>query len=279
MLIVSKFRDYYDTAMGTTGIDKTCVYNRTPFFASSNVEETENAMLFKLPKQDWSGGIYKLEYNSRLQDPTHPLSITPFIIGFCGKTYVGYNHIYSNGRMGSINYITFSVEDFLKVSPIYDKKLFSGKIFHHEKSLSNVQKLYDVFHGKNNPTLFIKNHTPIFVHDFGSDLSKIDLQDRPRAIRSYGMGTYGNNEFTLFNPCLNDYGFFKLFGSAIAFQEIQMYLQGVLGDAGRDMVQIEDKYRMAAHGIDSTSFRQPAPGNKKENRKLNKLRKRQANEK
>jgi hypothetical protein len=56
-----------------------------------------------------------------------------------------------------------------------------------------------------------------------------------------------------------------------------MFIGGVLGVNEREMIQTDEKYRQLAHGFDKTSFRQMAPGQKKEQRRLNKLRKQDKN--
>src|SRR5436305_657108 len=71
MLIVSKFKDFYDSAMGIDGIDKTLIFKRE----TTVIKEFKKDFL--LPK-----------YND--QQTKQTIIYTPFIIGFCGKLYVTY---------------------------------------------------------------------------------------------------------------------------------------------------------------------------------------------
>jgi len=66
---------------------------------------------------------------------------------------------------------------------------------------------------------------------------------------------FRNNRKFFINPVLKDYEFYKIFDSYQAFQEIQMFISGVLGSKEKDIIMIEDKYKIASHGFDKWSFR------------------------
>lgn len=53
------------------------------------------------------------------------------------------------------------------------------------------------------------------------------------------------------NPCLQDSQFFKVFDPYTCYQELAMFVDGHLAYPGNIMVEIEDKYRIAAHGFDT----------------------------
>ena len=40
-----------------------------------------------------------------------------------------------------------------------------------------------------------------------------------------------------------------------AFQEIQMYISGVLGTGEKEIIEVEDKYKIPQHGFNKWSFR------------------------
>ena len=54
---------------------------------------------------------------------------------------------------------------------------------------------------------------------------------------------------------LKDYEFYKKFDSFAAFQEIQMFLSGVLGNKENEIIVVSDKDKIAQHGFDKFSFR------------------------
>ena len=88
--------------------------------------------------------------------------------------------------------------------------------------------------------VFRKYNTPAFVYD--CDWSE----------DNYG-GNYRHN-FTI-NPKLKDLQFYKVFDAFTAFQELQMFISGVLGTGEKELIEIEDKYKIGQHGFDKWSFR------------------------
>lgn len=64
-------------------------------------------------------------------------------------------------------------------------------------------------------------------------------------------------EHVVLNPPLKDIAFWRAVNAFSAFQEISMFLGGVLGSEGRPMVEISDAVRAEKHGLDRTSFRKP----------------------
>tara|TARA_R110000851_G_scaffold72413_20_gene160497 strand:- start:1303 stop:1716 length:414 start_codon:yes stop_codon:yes gene_type:complete len=64
-----------------------------------------------------------------------------------------------------------------------------------------------------------------------------------------------HNEGYTKNPLLREIGFAKKYDPYTAYQKLEMFISGVLGGCTPKLVEIEDKYRIAAHGFDSRSFR------------------------
>ena len=57
------------------------------------------------------------------------------------------------------------------------------------------------------------------------------------------------------NPCLRDLSFQKVFDPFMTFQEISMFLGGVLARPDRPMLTITDEVKAQQHGFDKHSFR------------------------
>jgi hypothetical protein len=57
------------------------------------------------------------------------------------------------------------------------------------------------------------------------------------------------------NAKLADYDFYRVMNPAIAYQEIDMYISGVLPSASLVVSPTPDKYKIQAHGFDKSSFR------------------------
>ena len=248
MLIVSKFRDYYDSAVGFDGVDKTCVFNRVPSIEKSKQIEK----LFDVETTHWRSGPYR--YGTSYWGKHKPgefSSITPFVVGFCGKTYVGYTFyrfLDSQLRIGEPE-IVYG-EDFFALKT-FDTK---GKYSSGKTDRDQLNAFLGKFHNKEHQELFIKHHTPIFIYDYGTNLSGLERPD----------GRYGalDEKVLILNPCLKNYGFYQVFNSASTFQEVQMYLQGVLGNKEKETPNLDEKHMLLKHGYDKWSFRKE-PNKKK----------------
>jgi len=232
MRIVSKFRDYYDTA-SAYGIDKECVY----------VRKTENAPYKKYClKEHWKF------CNTR--DDFYEYPNFSFVVGFAGEIITGiYIHKRKRYTIGeeeiNIFYSSQEVIDYMQGEG-FDT---SGKRSYwfrneHNYSITNHKELkafFEVDHSSLNH-LFRDHHCPVWmikpVHD-GQTINTLVL-----------------------NPNLRSLGFARVKDPVTAFQEIHQYLSGVLGNKENEMVKIDDKYKAAARGFDKWSFKN-LPGKKR----------------
>ena len=235
MYIIAKKKDYYDGVAGTTGIDKTIVYKRD--LQEFEGEDMPNVFRRKTYRNYFSdreeSPFYRLG-NSHMKHeywnkyPRHSY----FVIGFCGKLYPGFK-LYSIKDTKEYNNVITTItfdKDFMI-------KLFSNKNF--KDNLNGVLQY-------NAMDWFRDIKVPIFVYD--ENVSGIDHID---------LGWY-NRDFNakfIVNPLLKEYEFYKIFDAFQAFQEIMMFMGGVLGRGEKDIVEVEDKYKIAQHGFDKWSFR------------------------
>jgi len=242
MYIISKKKDYYDGVAGTTGIDKTIVYHR-------EVIELEED---KLPKQ------FRRKSNWRKEDinPLRELSTfklkkefhdvcedySYFIIGFCGKLYIGW-------KLYREEIFPYMVDTEITFDSEYMKSILEPKSWYNnlEDNINYIQK-FDAIQ------IFRDLKTPVFVFD--NDYSRTQLDTKHYSIRNY------NPKFFV-NPVLKEYQFYKVFESFQAFQEIQMFLGGVLGSGEKNIVEVADKYKITQHGFDKWSFRKMSENGKR----------------
>ena len=256
MLIIKKYHDYYDSAVGVDGIDKTCIYERLPVQESNQYEMGKIHELFKGDKVGWHCGPYSENYSKfRYNKPqkNDPYFIMPFIIGFCGKTYVGYVFkwdVYND--LDKIK-IVYGPDEFFETQKFDATKKYSRYKTNYERT----KKYFDRFHDKEHSDLFVKYHTPIWVYDFGTNIVKYENDGFKNNQFNY------RNKYFMTNPPLNDYEFYRIFNTQMAFQEIQMYLQGVLGNKEKEIVVISEKDKLQQHGFDPKySFRKTKNDNK-----------------
>ena len=232
MYIISKFKDYYDTSMGMYGIDKSIIYKR--FESNIDVKLTHDDTRF--PSRTYVSAF----------NPNFPrVEYVPYIIGFCGKTYVAYKFYKSISFDSDVKewflYGMDAVDAILKLNKSRIE-IIKGR---HKKTNNKLKQellsMISNYHGKENyVNVFLEHSIPIFVYDCNH-----------------------NNGYDI-NASLKDVEFYKMFEPYLAFQEIEMYVGGVLTNPENDMVVVDEKYRQLQHGMDKWSFRNPDPPKRKQ---------------
>jgi hypothetical protein len=235
MLIISKRKDYYDGVVGTVGVDKTIVYNRE----CEEFNENQIPELFYYKKGFYNNfskkdnPLHSLGHNS-LEKTSKYNGYSYFIIGFCGKLYLGWKfYIEEKDRLGlQTKFIT---------EITYDREFARTQIsqFGYRCNLEDSFNYFDTY---NALQLFIDLKAPIFVFDADYDRTEIGKYYRN-----------GNTKFFL-NHNLNDYQFYKVFDTFQAFQEVQMFISNVL-TGEKEIIVVEDKYKITQHGFNKWSFR------------------------
>lgn len=250
MRILSNKKDYYDSA-SVYGIDKAHTFVR-----NIGEEYTETTIPYGLH----SFWIPSTTYGKNEQATKKTPNYKPFILGFCGKLYIGwriwwYKKTYETPFEKKFEEITYNKKDIIKV---IEKSYKDTKY-----ELRKLEYFYQETHEKLFPEIFHNEKTAYFVAEL-SGLGKFQKRDG----KDLGIIEI------IHTPLLKDYNVATLINPVTAFQEIDMFLFGVLGLNEKEIDEVDEKYRMAARGMDKTSFRQLAPGERKERRKLNKQRKR-----
>jgi len=235
MLIISKTKDYYDGVAGTTGIDKTIVYEREvieidakdhpDIFQRYNLYPNEKLSpftkltYFNLKKNSENNNIYK--------------QISPFFIGFCGKIYVGWK--------------LFGLSDNEIISIItYDNEYIKTLIEEYSWGGGNFDDNIKYILSYNSINLFREFNVPVFVFDTDYKYVKKGI---------FSQINWNRHAKFFINPLLKEFKFYKIFDAFQAFQEIQMFISGVLGNKEKEIIDIDDKYKITQHGFDKWSFR------------------------
>ena len=233
MLIINhKKKDYYDGVAGTSGIDKTIIYDRQIIELEDEdiPKEFQRHNYVLNPKRST---FLKLEYSViKLELRSEYAFTSPFIIGFCGKLYVGwklYSIVKESHNEELITTITYDNDNIMK---ILQKSSWGGNV----KDNLNYVLSYDPIE------FFRRFNAPVFIYDSDYGRTNIDKYWR-------------NHPKFFINPLLKEYQFYKVFDAVQAFQEIQMFLGGVLGNREKEIVNVEDKYKITQHGFDKWSFR------------------------
>lgn len=258
MKIISKFHDYYDSVLAH-GRDESLVYVRH----EKEIKEDEiidklRDVLREVPDRD-------RRYIEEQQD------LIPFMIFFCGRTYLGYKFLNKKGTSGTPGIPPKEIEKFAYSAEEIEK------IFTTYKIKWDSPSRYTGFYGKDELTM------DNLVKAFKEHNSTTDLNLK---FKSPVMIVYRENANIklVINPRLKDYEFAKVMNPYDAFQEISMYLGGVLGaqqikttDRRKkkkkylhhtSSKKVDDKVNIERHGFDyKWGFRKPSGGKKRRKNK------------
>jgi hypothetical protein len=247
VLIISKYKDYYDSAVGF-GIDKSIVYHRQPSnhdapddFLSA-IKETNNPLYYQT--------LFSFTNHYRSPIPTGKYNSDVVFVGFCGKLYLAI--CFSEDIPSYSGFSDRKCEFVYDVDQIKEKLRPEWKSNSYFVSSNEIESKFDNYVKKINSIdpikWFREFNTPSFVYgSLGIDSSNARWQSN-----------YDNTKNGIFyiDPILNDYQFARVFDPYTAFQETQMFISGVLpfGD-NVDQLPYTEKQKVAQHGMDKWSFR------------------------
>jgi hypothetical protein len=237
MRIISKFKDYYDSA-ASTGIDMTQVYLReTKVIDNLGADNVYSEILKSAP----CASQFR-HYSFR--NSNNKWSVKTEILGFCGKIYPLFifesmDKDDKSGLTTKIDY-AYSMSDILEILNRIDPEFTNSHQWstndkwanYSEKrfidTINAIQKIVndDLFHESKSPYWRLISRNQEHINFKG------------RAI--------------VCNPILKDIGFQRQLDSYSAFQEISQYYFGVMATHGKDIPYIEDKYMVASKGFDTT---------------------------
>lgn len=228
MKIISKFHDYYDSA--SIFYDPTVIFKReTKLLSLKDLNLT-------LPFKDFSGLMSKNDRNI-----IEKMDASVRFLYFCGKIYPLYV---------LEKYILILEEQngvFKRFPKFYTK--FNDKSY--SKSLEDLI----VEASKEN----LKKH-----YNFNSEYKEIEYNlekikgyevnpDIFRAVGSPYFITHGSS--VIINPVLNELTKNLKMDASFIYQEIEMYMSGVLGSVEKKPLEISDKDKRDSKGFDDYSFK------------------------
>lgn len=232
MKIVSKYKDYYDSALAY-GSDEELVYVRKKSkIAFASLSDPVRDRLAKLRR---NLPHISLHISGERYSGYDNMS-APFLLGVCGKIYPVVCL-----TLKGVDTFAYSYEDvmsFLRKHKL-QKELedFEDARSWLWNSSDDLRSFFSIkFEALSE--VFIDNKVPLFLIDFKF---------------STGVGCIPCD--IVVNPQLKEYGFYKKLDPYTIFQEIGMYLDGVLGVTAPDMVGIDDLIMRGKKGFDNTSFK------------------------
>jgi len=244
MKIISKYKDYYDGG-GVYGIDENVTFVRT----IDEDEIGEDISIDKLP--DIPSHFGRIKKDDVIFDP--------FFFGFCGVLHLVYKvtTILELDEDGSISKSSTRYVYDNDIIPELEKlKAFKRNTWYYKNKIAGIKELLNTKVGTNAFGDIYKEHnTPFFIIN---NLSN-------------NLWTNKTNGKLYKHISLKNIQFFNIKDMLTAFQDIAMFLPILIPEPISEMT---DEQKIQSHGLDETSFRCQAPGNKKEKRRKNKARKR-----
>jgi hypothetical protein len=249
MRIISKFKDYYDCVQAY-GMDQTILYVR-----NKEIEKGTKGLPRCSNLYFWS------------EDPL--FKCDDFIIGFCGKVY-GAVRLRKNGTNNEVFCHSIEAVDKYFKENLTEKQLneYYGKrtgalyvpYVRHRYTYSSY---FDKVEGSRNlyEHLFIEKKCPIFV--MGNSLTERNTEGIKVESEIYQYDERGKQGCILYNPVLKEFDFFKVFDPHTAYQEIFMYVAGVLATPMKPIPEISDDDMRDVKGFDKWSFRKEPSKKKK----------------
>lgn len=238
MRIISKFHDYYDSAMAH-GQDQTVVFTRH----TAELEVTK-AMKSRFASEQ----IFFVRGNKK-----HKMLMSHVHIAFCGKTYRAIEaKIFDSDE-------SENVHQFDATKPIAVKYCYD---------VETLREFLDGYKFKINMNEYswqpeLEPRIKAFLERQGTEEHTEFLVENKIAIMIYyGHEAWRGGRFqvkpqdsAVLNPFLKDVEFYKVLDSFTAYQELDMFISGTLPQSTAMPIEIADKDKIPQHGFDKWSFR------------------------
>jgi hypothetical protein len=241
MKIVGKLHDYYDGLM-SYGQDESLIFKRESVVVNDKKSEmfkdVKNLLEVDAFKRGFWRDLYSYPSADLVTKKNQMHYANAVFIGFCGKLYFGI-HLHSISHLDIVDKFLYTKDEANKFEEQYQYKPryvdINSSDIRGNWLTGKMGKLSNVFDSVDASEFFIKHRVPYFaVHTKGGQIKEVVLV-----------------------PELKKYEFQKVKDPYTAYQEISMFLGGVIPRQVPETVEISDKDRIAQHGFDKLSFRHP----------------------
>jgi len=233
MRIISKFKDYYDCVQ-KHGQDKSIVYIREP-----------NDVKFGYGDKFPDNPTLRYVINGWRRLPnylnTFNYSISSALIGFCGEWYthisIKRNSTYGPGGVPGVSVSMYSYAELIEFVRQEKNEGLTNEILSSQSYSWNGDLTYETMFSmvKNiKNELFVQARSPI-----------ITVSNIPNT----------GEKLVEFNGSLRRFDFMKVKDPFQAYQDLSMYIGGVLGAPEKETVEIDDDCMRDKKGFDKWSFR------------------------
>jgi hypothetical protein len=240
MKIISKYHDYYDTCL-VYGSDPKCVYNRV----AKAYESDKSPIKLDEKRGTLSAGISFDRCVWRRSNNNIG------VVWFCGQSFPFITISKPVGCVPSRNIFKKEVPDIIYCYSIEELEKALPTVLSKDRVKSYFAKT------KRNRYHFDSDTTQERAHKFFNETTF----PKERIIESLcKLGVpYFRYDFVkgilTTNPMLKDMQFYKVKDAFTAYQDISMFISGVMGGQSPPMIPISDEVRKSKHGFDEWSFR------------------------
>jgi hypothetical protein len=231
MRIISKTPDYYD-GVQRHGNDDHVVFVREPIITELGDRTTEHN-----PKPKWPGEDFFAPFHD-----DHPELV------YRQTNRMRYPSVYSKWERASNGRVTKAVLYFCgKAYPFYVAETAEGPVFSYEEAFQPLVEQRKFWW---NPKADKRTYDKWLTEMWGKEI-KPDIHFELQAPIILYIG-----KTLIVNPCLKEFRFQRIIEPYTAFQEIEMFLGGVLGSIEKEGPEMSDKEKVSSHGMDPKwSFR------------------------
>lgn len=246
MRIISKYNDYYDSAAGY-GVDTTIVYDRTPKYLPSQsiAEEEQDDVRQHRDIVAACEAVTNKDHFQHLFPSYHPRDYAIYI-GIAGKIYVGLNlHVKQDDSKKELFQPGLWGDHFDDLIVWQPYNLTAEQLAEPAGSrfMTNGAKTVGDWFTNNKDKRVVENLDLFTKYNMVSFIAR-----RPQGSSGYVVEL---------NPQLQQFGFQRMVDGYTLFQEISMFVTGVLAQKDQMTYVPTDKELLYARGHDDKSFKTP----------------------
>lgn len=242
MRIISKQRDYYDAAQNMGTDDRLTFLRKQKDLEKFELPKDLQDLYDNMPK--YTAAVASKKYNFR-RYPRSRYSIERFLVGFCGEVYP-IIQLATTPNLREYTAWAYNAIDVINFLSKYklDNELETFLTSKHSPQMWNGFDLsadyFNAHHNerKEHSELFSKFKAPCFVYG---------------PVAGFCIGPRKHS--LIVNPILRDYEFYRRFDVYSAYQELSMYVGGVLSNTEFIPNNTSDIDMRNSKGFDARSFK------------------------
>ena len=263
MRIISKWKDYYDTALALGHDEHVTFVRETEEYVGNQIPDE---FLF-MQTQGYERAVFRDIKSKFIED----VVLTPHTVAFCGKLHRGIilsetpRSSYYREAKHNFFYDLESLEEALSRKGKEGLILLSKKPIVHIGKPSGIRTKAEKYRSAIEHTNlkyrkaveeYFKTPTTDQYRDFFIE-RKIAIAASNSAIWNpkYSWSENLKDPSLIVNPVLSNWQFYKVIDAYLAFQELEMFLGGVLAGEDNPMAGISDRDLAEAKGYNCMSFR------------------------